>query len=170
MAQKRVLDPLVYVDAQNIFFNSGYETKITTEVYGRSHTAIVSVRLGDSAHIEITYHPKEYLESTQTIYLTTTKCYFGGFRWWLLCPQCNRRARKLYLVDRYACRFCHNLAYRSQRRNRHSPLYSAQKELDRQEKAEKLLQHLRSKIYNGQPTKRYLKIMELMYDKNVYSM
>jgi hypothetical protein len=53
---------------------------------------------------------------------TTTKCNFGGVRYWFLCPACNRRIGKLYAplyVPLYApsgagdfkCRHCHNLTY-----------------------------------------------------------
>ena len=44
-----------------------------------------------------------------------TPCRFGGRRPWFLCPDCGRRAAKLYLVGgTYACRQCHGLVYRSQ--------------------------------------------------------
>ena len=51
--------------------------------------------------------------------LDTTPCYFGGKRWWFLCPNttCGRRCRILYLAPGspyFACRVCHNLTYRSQ--------------------------------------------------------
>jgi len=49
--------------------------------------------------------------------LDTTKCYFGGHRYWFLCPNCNRRCAKLYLPTGqtyFACRICYNLTYRSQ--------------------------------------------------------
>lgn len=48
--------------------------------------------------------------------LTTTTPRFGGFRSWLVCPRCGRRVGKLYHNTlRWACRRCHNLAYKSQR-------------------------------------------------------
>ena len=52
--------------------------------------------------------------------LSSTKCYFGGKRWWFRCPlvvnnvPCNRRVTKLYLGGKYfGCRRCYNLAYTS---------------------------------------------------------
>jgi hypothetical protein len=48
--------------------------------------------------------------------LAQTRQHFGGMRWWWRCPQCHRRARKLYLpsrATRFLCRGCHDLAYRS---------------------------------------------------------
>ena len=56
------------------------------------------------------------------IRLETTPLYFGGCRWWGICPlvgngqACNRRVGKLYLPPggRYfGCRICYRLTYRS---------------------------------------------------------
>lgn len=54
--------------------------------------------------------------------LEYTECNFGGVRPWFQCPThaggCGRRAGKLYKPprgDRYLCRECHDLAYRSSR-------------------------------------------------------
>jgi hypothetical protein len=48
--------------------------------------------------------------------LTKTPCYFGGFRWWFICPDCGKRMAILY-KPRYSnfflCRQCHNLTYKS---------------------------------------------------------
>ena len=48
--------------------------------------------------------------------LQTTQPNFGGLRWWFTCPLCNRRVRKIYrppLAEKYLCRHCHRLTYRS---------------------------------------------------------
>ncbi len=50
----------------------------------------------------------------QGIKLTTTPCHFGGIRYWLICPQCGKRAGTLYkkpLGHLLFCRECHNLSY-----------------------------------------------------------
>lgn len=50
------------------------------------------------------------------IRITTTPCNYGGVRYWFECPDCGRRAGKLYLPGspgRFACRKCHNLTYAS---------------------------------------------------------
>lgn len=56
--------------------------------------------------------------------LTSTPCYFGGRRYWFICPltvrgqPCQRRVETLYLVgDWFGCRHCHDLAYDSQQQN-----------------------------------------------------
>jgi len=54
--------------------------------------------------------------------LTWTHCNYGGKRPWFVCPHCGSRRGKLYLNNKYfLCRFCHNLAYRSQR---NEPIYT----------------------------------------------
>jgi hypothetical protein len=68
---------------------------------------------------------KERVESQ--IQLITTRCNFGGVRWWLLCPlkrkgvRCDRRVEKLFLPSKgfvirpryFGCRQCHELTYGS---------------------------------------------------------
>ncbi len=54
-----------------------------------------------------------------TILLTSSEPHYGGRRWWLTCPQCRRRVRKIYWsagCPNFRCRKCRDLAYRSQRR------------------------------------------------------
>ena len=50
-----------------------------------------------------------------------TACHYGGQRAWWLCPGastgagCGRRVAVLYGGDKFNCRHCHDLAYKSQR-------------------------------------------------------
>ena len=62
--------------------------------------------------------------------LTTTTPRFGGLRYWFLCPRCGRRVGKLYHLERWACRRCHDLAYPSQRLSK-NPLLRGLQRLDR---------------------------------------
>jgi hypothetical protein len=165
-ARKAELDTLVYVANENILFKHGSQTTLNTTVYGKTHTAEVLVFLGENPRLKITYSPDKDLERSQTISLTQTPCYFGGFRWWMLCPTCNRRVGKLYLFGQYKCRHCHDLTYRSRKRSRRSVIYPMQRELDRYERADELIKHLRTRTYRGQPTKRYLKIAELVRERS----
>jgi hypothetical protein len=51
----------------------------------------------------------------QSVYLGWTRPQFGGRRPWFICPRCNRRVALLYLCgERWACRICCELAYRSE--------------------------------------------------------
>lgn len=50
----------------------------------------------------------------QALRLTTTDCHFGGKRYWLICPNCNKRVGTLYqkpTKDDLFCRQCHKLTY-----------------------------------------------------------
>jgi len=52
-----------------------------------------------------------------TVSLTTTRPYFGGVRWWFVCPAKGTRAAKLHLPSGsniFASRQAFDLAYRSQ--------------------------------------------------------
>jgi len=51
------------------------------------------------------------------VHLTTTRPFFGGLRWWFLCPSNGSRVAKLYAPPRgeiFASRKAYNLAYQSQ--------------------------------------------------------
>jgi len=55
-------------------------------------------------------------EHNYRVTLDSTPCYFGGRRWWFLCPMnvCRRRVGALYLVrEDFRCRHCYNLTYKS---------------------------------------------------------
>jgi hypothetical protein len=55
---------------------------------------------------------------SRRIHLVTARLPSGGWRWWFLCPVCERRRAALYLPradSGFACRSCHGLTYRSQR-------------------------------------------------------
>lgn len=51
--------------------------------------------------------------------LVSTRCHYGGQRWWFACPRpsCDRRARKIYWdgTRPWGCRPCLGLRYESQR-------------------------------------------------------
>ena len=78
---------------------------------------------GDDAgtYLEIKF-TRDGREHTQRIFLTFTRCNYGGRRNWFLCPLCERRVGKVYLpctmhyagderVSMFACRYCYNLTY-----------------------------------------------------------
>ena len=76
---------------------------------------VVRVTDHDTGYVELSYVLNGETVKDR-ISLTTTRPYFGGFRYWLACPECSRRVRKLYLPPNethFACRHCHNLSYES---------------------------------------------------------
>lgn len=102
--------------------------------------------------------------------LVTTNCHFSGFRYWFRCPLsvngccCGRRVRALYLPPSqkyFGCRHCYNLAYPSQGINRQSKFYFMDMLFSRDEKIAKLRKEIKTPIYNGKPTKKFRKLIEL---------
>ena len=64
------------------------------------------------------YWTGEQHQIDDKIYLTASRPWFGGQRWWFVCPAENRRVRKLYLPfggHRFRSRCAYRLAYGSQR-------------------------------------------------------
>lgn len=63
-------------------------------------------------------------EASYAVELTTTPCYFGGRRYWFICPLvvdgafCGKRMGVLYLGGRwFGCRDCYQLSYLSRQRS-----------------------------------------------------
>ena len=55
------------------------------------------------------------------IFFSLTPAHYGNYRYWLKCPKCKHRRRKLSLIridgfPLFLCRCCLNLAYQSQNR------------------------------------------------------
>ncbi len=85
--------------------------------------------LHENLYLEMTYtlidqHQEESQSFNYRIDLTTTPCYFGGRRYWFICPCvvenriCQRRVGKLYLPPNgkyFGCRHCYNLTYKCQK-------------------------------------------------------
>ena len=63
----------------------------------------------------------EWQAMNYSVCLSWTPCTYGGQRAWWLCPAvgCGRRVAVLYGGKVYACRHCHQLAYRTQREQPH---------------------------------------------------
>jgi len=108
--------------------------------------------------------------------LTTTRCNFGGVRYWFICPlsrngvYCGRRVGKLYSPPGshyYGCRHCYNLSYES----RNEPRFARPGGIGYPVKAERLYEELYKKTkrwtYRGKPTKkaRRLQILERRMDR-----
>ena len=72
---------------------------------------------GHRLQIECSSNGGERVQAT-TVYLESTRMYFGGRRLWFRCPRCEGRCRVLYGTWRIACRRCHRLRYLSQRETR----------------------------------------------------
>lgn len=54
-------------------------------------------------------------------YIDRLPVHFGGFRWYFRCGNCGRRVKALYFGwNKWACRHCCGLVYRSSREHRNS--------------------------------------------------
>lgn len=100
--------------------------------------------------------------------LVTTHCNLRGKRYWFQCPwycngvYCGRRVGVLYLGGRhFACRHCYHLSYTSKNENRKSSFFSLGKMLDLERKIEELEEKITTEYYNGKPTRKYKKLLEL---------
>jgi hypothetical protein len=79
--------------------------RIQTESAPSLYLEFVLNRLGDfEEHVQ------------QEIDLAISPCFYGGHRFWFICPACVGRRGVLCLPPyqkHFACRFCHDLSYRS---------------------------------------------------------
>jgi hypothetical protein len=73
----------------------------------------------DDSYYLVTLRRSDSTVYEQRLYVTKIPGHFGGWRFYYLCPKCDRKVIKLYLalpIKGYACRECHNLTYRSQKK------------------------------------------------------
>jgi len=125
------------------------------------------------------YDTEEKKDFNYKIPLTTTDCYFGGQRYWFICPlyhnkiYCGRRVAVLYKGgDYFGCRHCYDLAYSSQNEDRRYKMYGLFKILDIEKQMADLEEQITTPFYNGKPTKKYKKLLKLrqqMYNVDVES-
>lgn len=100
--------------------------------------------------------------------LISTPCNFGGERFWFECTNgvkpCNRRVGVLYFKDAFfACRYCHNLTYSSQKMNRYAWEISwIHKIITLERKMKKLKSEIKRSSYAGGMTKKQQKYSQLI--------
>jgi len=88
-------------------------TGTITWTHGDRVTRRMSVS-GDGDGITLTYVINDQ-EIKQRVPITKTAVHLGGYRFWFLCPGCDRRIGLLYGGHLFRCRHCLNLRYASQR-------------------------------------------------------
>lgn len=160
---------LHYISVANInkdgLFRNGTCFTIRSSSYGRELLTGVCVYICEPVdrYLTLNYSINNKEDDRyQNIGLTYTKCYFGGKRWWMLCPYCHRRIGKLYLLrGYYACRHCHKLTYKSRLENPRAALMPIFSAYDKEIKADELMQSMRTKYYRGVPTKKFCKALNL---------
>lgn len=104
------------------------------------------------------------------VYLTETKCYFGGVRYWFMCPLrpkgfCSKRVGTLYLVGTYfGCRHCYDLTYACRNENRRSKFRALTVFRKLGDKVDELEMSLKRSIYAGRPTKKQKRVDHLRHE------
>jgi hypothetical protein len=90
--------------------------------YWDRHISFVHYRVEASSSILNLSFDREGLPVEQNVQLVSTEPNYGGLRWWLLCPKCDRRVSHLHLPPRgcfrFLCRHCHDLSYESAQSSR----------------------------------------------------
>lgn len=139
----------------------------------KSSVGIEVSTMNDENYLRIHYtqtdnYSGEKKDFDYKIPLTTTRCHFGGKRYWFICPwyksgnYCGRRVGVLYKDgDYFACRNCYDLTYSSKKQNRsyrYHPLFSI---LDIDQKIEKLEEKIKTPYYRGRPTKKQRRLERL---------
>ena len=100
----------------------------------------------------------EKIDRDYKVRLVSTKCNYGGHRWWFICNYCQRRVGVLYIGNSdFACRHCYNLTYES----RNEPRGGFYGFMNNIFKAEKIREGIKRCFYNGKPTKKMLRYMAL---------
>jgi len=123
--KKKLVEKCLRLDLLDLSDKINFESNIEATVgwqIGIGNKAMIGLKIYAGKQLALFY----YLPTTDSskrdsvrlyIDLEATDCYFGGKRWWFRCPSCGRRCRILYLPpfeNKFACRLCHNLTYRSQ--------------------------------------------------------
>jgi hypothetical protein len=92
----------------SLYWSVGHEARLQLDVRVEAGSVFVQ------SHLSSPHHERQ--TRSETIFLDSTPCNFGGERLWFLCPidGCSRRVAVLYWGGAFACRECMNLCYQSQ--------------------------------------------------------
>ena len=110
-------------------------------------------------------HSGEKIDYDYKVGLTTTPCYFGGVRYWFLCPSCSKRVGTLYLAPGggcFKCRHCNNLTYESRNEPRRGLVGVMVFQIKMENKIDKRFATTKRWTYRGRPTKKARKLNALM--------
>jgi hypothetical protein len=138
----------------------------------KSSISIAGSTFHDEPHIQFRYtrtdSAGEKKEFDYKVPLTTTPCWFGGKRYWFICPMsrdgkyCGKRVGVLYMGgDYFACRHCYDLTYNSKNENRGYKYFHLFNTLRVHKKIEELSEQIKRPYYAGQPTKKQRRLDQL---------
>jgi len=159
----------VYFLKKHGYFDTGFHSgTINWSRFGEEtgKISIQSTLFGGEKYVRFIYTSTNRETGDKTDYdyniqLTSSPCYFGGERYWFVCPfyshgvYCGKRVGTLYLGDKYfACRHCNNLSWNS--RNLGGITKSLGQVISEPDLEEMRLS-IKKRQYRGKPTKRYLR-------------
>ena len=111
------------LDIRKLRFNrilrSGGQLTARWSWLGKVTGALIAQREGDCVVLHYGHCSRaseQWAFSEYRIFLTWTRCNYGGRRPWFICPGCGARVAVLYGGSSlFACRLCYDLVYESQR-------------------------------------------------------
>lgn len=110
--------------------------------------------------------------------LSTTRCHFGGVRYWFRCYAnlrhcCGRRVATIFIVpgvNIFACRHCYDLSYNSRNKNRREAFYPLIEKSRLERERNKIVLGKGNKfIYAGFPTRKYERVRKMNLKIEAYS-
>ncbi|MFC1782012.1 hypothetical protein ACFL02_00315 [Planctomycetota bacterium] len=135
---------------------------------GRENAVGYVMQMGEIPHIRLSYTTttpdREKHDFNYPIMFTSTPCYFGGKRFWFVCPLCSQRAGIVYLTgkfNRFFCRECSNLTYESRNEPKIARWHPSFISIVLESKLNQLYQNITRWKYAGKPTKKARKIRRL---------
>lgn len=93
-------------------------------------------------------------DHSNIIALLTTKCNYGGKRYWFKCTACERMVAKLYMPyggKVFACRHCYDLTYEKRIKGNNYTIPDV----------EEAWRNLKRPYYNGKPTRAHKRVIQM---------
>jgi len=138
---------------------SGHKSSIWLLIYALGKEPYVRLRYTITRRRDGSTQDYDY-----NVSLATTPCHLGGRRYWFLCPQCGRRAGKLYrrpMGEMYFCRICNDLTYESRNESRLGRFGAPGYVLVTDRKIGELYDHIKRWTWRGKPTRKVRKLRAL---------
>lgn len=141
----------------------------TSSIGKKNEIAIFTVLGEDKKYIELIYtktnKSRDEKNLKYQVPLVTTKCNYGGFRYWFVCPlikngvSCLKRVGALYkppYEDHFGCRSCYELTYGSKMLNGFEKKLGRIISIPELEQMEK---ETKRTHYRGKTTRKYLRFL-----------
>jgi len=125
--KKRTTDDLLRLSAgwlkkhdylrENSIINGRLSWKQHSEAYPPKETGSLNFSanfFGEKRHITLFYKYRDREYISLDIPIVCSYPYYGGRRYWFLCPRCGRKSTFLYGGKYFLCRRCQNLSYPTQ--------------------------------------------------------